>query len=125
MPGGVIMDQYKHSPFDEEIVEAMALFNENKPPTEKFTLVDARIISLVHSYTYADKTFFASNQYLAEKCFTTAATIQKSINRLCAYGLIEKKVFCINGKKQRTLSYNEHAAKQFKNNPKEATVWEA
>jgi transcriptional antiterminator len=119
------MDPYKHSPFDEEMVEAMNLFNENKPPTEKFTLVDARIISLVHSYTYADKTFFASNQYLAEKCFTTATTIQKSINKLCTYGLIDKKVFCVNGKKQRNLSYNERGAKQFKSNLQEALSWGA
>ena len=108
------MDPYKHSPFDEDLTEAMILFNENKPPTEKFTLIDARIISLVHSYTCANKTFFASNQYLAEKCFTTAATIQKSINKLCTHNLLDKQVFCVNGRKQRTLTYNEQGAQQFK-----------
>lgn len=112
------MGSYKHSPFDEELTEAMIRFNENKPPTEKFTLIDARIISLVHSYTYSEKTFFASNQYLAEKCFTTAATIQKSINKLCAHGLINKEVFCVNGRKQRTLTYNEKGAQQFKSDSK-------
>lgn len=118
------MDQYKHSPFDEDLTDAMILFNENKPPTQKFNLVDARIISLIHSYSYTDKTFFASNQYLAERCFTTAATIQKSINKLCKYGLIDKQVFCINGRKQRTLSFNEKASKHFQANPKEALLWE-
>lgn len=112
--------QYRHSPFDEELFEAMEIFNTNKPSSERFTLVDARIISLVHSYSYGDKTFFASNQYLASKCLTTAATVQKSINKLLAYNLITKNVSCINGRKQRVLIYNEQGAKQFKNNPSEA-----
>lgn len=110
------MNPYKHSPFDEEIFEAMIKYNINKPSAEKFTLIDARIISLIHSYDYAGKTFFASNQYLAEKCFATPATIQKSINKLCAHDLIIKTVSCTNGKKQRTLNYNEQGANKFKNN---------
>lgn len=111
------MNQYKHSPFDEEIFEAMVKYNVNKPSAEKFTLIDARIISLIHSYDYANKTFFASNQYLAEKCMTTQATVQKSINKLCAHDLITKNVSCANGKKQRTLRYNEPGANKFKAPP--------
>lgn len=108
------MVQYKHTPFDEEIFEAMAIFNIDKPSVEKFTLVDSRIISLVHSYNYSNKTFFASNEYLANKCLTTPATIQKSINRLISHGLIEKQVSHVNGKKQRTLIYSEEGSKIFK-----------
>lgn len=111
------MNQYKHSPFDEEIFEAMVKHNVNKSSSEKFTLIDARIISLVHSYSYSGKTFFASNQYLAEKCFTTPATIQKSINRLLNHDLITKQVSCAEGKKQRVLTYNEQGAAQFKATP--------
>ena len=111
------MPQYKHSPFDEELLEAMVQFNIDKPASEKFNLIDARIISLIHSYSHSDKTFFASNQYLAEKCFSTPSTIQKSINKLHSYGLIDKRVACNNGKKQRVLSYNENGAKNFKSNP--------
>lgn len=109
------MLSYKHSPFDEDLCYAMELYNEDKPSSEKFTLIDARIASLVHSYSYSDKTFFASNDYLAKKCFTTPATVQKSINRLCSHNIIEKKVSCTNGKKQRFLSYNEPGAEEFKN----------
>lgn len=105
---------YKHSPFDEELFEAMEVYNAVNPSPERFTLVDARIISLVHSYDYGDKTFFGSNQYLASKCLTTAATVQKSINKLCTHELMTKTVSCFNGKKQRTLSYNEQGARQFK-----------
>lgn len=111
------MNPYKHSPFDEEILEAMIHYNINKPASEKFTLIDARIISLIHSYSYTGTTFFASNQYLAEKCFTTSATIQKSINRLLNHNLINKQVLYVEGKKQRILTYNETAANKFKEAP--------
>ena len=117
--------QYRHSPFDEELFEAMETFNTDRPSSEKFTLVDARIASLVHSYSYGDKTFFASNQYLAGKCLTTAATVQKSINKLLAHNLITKNVSCINGRKQRVLTYNEQGAKQFKSTAPQATTPEA
>lgn len=124
MNGGNIMDQkkepYRHSPFDEEMYDAMTIFNEGKPISQQFSLIDARIISLVHSYDYSGTTFFASNKYLAEKSRTTPATVQKSINKLCNYNLINKKVFCPNGKKQRILTYNEEGAKKFKENPKAA-----
>jgi DNA-binding MarR family transcriptional regulator len=113
--------KYKHSPFDEELFCAMEIFNEGRPSSEKFTLVDARIISLVHSYDYANKVFFASNKYLADKCLSTAATVQKSINKLCLYNLIRKKVSCVDGKKQRVLTYNEEGAKKFKEDPQKAT----
>ena len=108
------MNQYRHSPFDEELVDAMMTYNLNNPAADKFTLIDARILSLVHSYNYSDMFFFASNQYLADRCFSTPATIQKSINKLCALNLITKKVFCSNGRKQRILSYNEDGVQQFK-----------
>jgi DNA-binding MarR family transcriptional regulator len=110
----VNMQQYKHTPFDEEILEAMIAHNTNIPSKDQFTLIDARIISLIHSYAYSGLVFFASNKYLAEKCFTTPATIQKSINRLIAHNLIEKIVCCHKGRKQRTLIYNEDAANEFK-----------
>lgn len=108
------MKKYRHSPFDEELCEAMIVHNKDKPSSEKFTLVDARIISLIHSYSYSNTPFYASNEYLAKKCFTTAATVQKSINRLYNHELINKEVSCTNGKKQRILSYNEQSSNEFK-----------
>lgn len=106
--------QYKHSPFDEELFDAMVSYNIGKPSSDKFNLIDARIISLVHSYDYSNRFFFASNQYLAERCLSTPATIQKSINKLCAHNLITKDVHCTNGRKQRILNYNEEGANKFK-----------
>lgn len=109
--------KYRHSPFDEELFDAMGTYNIDKPSSEKFTLIDARIISLVHSYDYSNKVFFASNQYLAEKCYSTPATVQKSINKLYSYDLIKKNVSCVNGRKQRVLIYNEDGAQKFKKDP--------
>ena len=94
--------------FDEDLIDAMASHKN------KFTLVDARIINLVRSYSRTGQTFFASNQYLAEKCFTTPSTIQKSINKLISYNLIIKTMEYPNGHKKRTLVYNEEAAEQLK-----------
>ena len=108
---------YRHSPFDEEIYDAMTVFNKNKSSKEHFSLIDARIISLIHSYDYSDTLFFASNEYLAEKTRSTAATVQKSINKLYLYNLIDKKVYCVGGRKQRVLTYNEDAAQKFKADP--------
>lgn len=108
------MIKYRYSSFDEELFDAMQVYNTGKPSAEKFTLIDARIISLIHSYNFANQTFFASNQYLADKCLTTMATIQKSINRLCQHNLITKDVHCVNGIKKRILTYNEPGAQQFK-----------
>lgn len=108
------MTKYRYSSFDEELFDAMQAYNVGKPTSEKFTLVDARIISLIHSYNFTNQTFFASNQYLADKCLTTMATIQKSINRLCQHNLITKEVHCVNGIKKRILTYNEPGAQQFK-----------
>lgn len=116
---------YRHSPFDEDMYDAMTAFNENKPPSKQFSLIDARLISLVHSYYYSDKTFFASNKWIAEKSRCTPASAQKSINKLLLYGLIDKKVSCVEGKKQRILTYNEPTAEQFKSDPKAAKpLWE-
>lgn len=108
------MNKYRHSPFDEEMFDAMLIYNTNNPILEKFNLIDARLISLVHSYDFSGQTFFASNQYIADKCFTTAPTIQKSINKLCAHNLITKHVHCMNGIKKRVLNYNEDGAECFK-----------
>ena len=107
-------EKYKHSPFDEEMYDAMYGYNIKNPTLEKFNLIDIRIMSLIHSYDFSDQTFFASNQYMADKCFATAPTIQKSVNKLLAHKLITKNVHCINGIKKRTLSYNDEEVKKFK-----------
>lgn len=116
---------YRHSPFDEEMYDAMTIFNKDKPSSKQFNLIDARLISLIHSYYYSDMTFFASNKWIAEKSRCTPASAQKSINKLLSYGLIAKKVSCAEGKKQRVLTYNEEEAEKFKEKPHEASpLWE-
>lgn len=117
---------YRHSPFDEEMYDAMTIFNQDKPSSKQFNLIDARLISLIHSYYYSNMTFFASNKWIAEKARCTPASAQKSINKLLLYGLITKKVSCTEGKKQRVLTYNEDAAEKFKQAPDKAEPeWQA
>lgn len=108
---------YRHSPFDEEMYDAMTAFNKDKPSSKQFNLIDARLISLIHSYYYSDMVFFASNKWIAEKSRCTPASAQKSINKLLEYDLITKQVSCVEGKKQRVLTYNEPAAEKFKSDP--------
>jgi len=110
------MRQYRHSRFDEEIKDAMMYYNANHPElsqAEKFNLIDAYILSLVHSYAYNNKYFFASNRYLADKCLVSQPTIQKSINKLIEHKLVTKSRTCIKGQPQRILLYDEAAIEEF------------
>lgn len=100
--------------FDESILDAMQVYNAAHKDAEQFTFVDARIMSLVHFYHNNSKQFLVSNDYLAAKCMVTRATVQKSINKLIAYGFITKNVRYISGCKRRTLTYQEDAVEQFK-----------
>ena len=112
--------KYKHSPFDESIFDAMTTYNSLHPADQKFNLIDARILSLVHSYDYSNQQFFGSNKYLAIKCMTTEATVQKSINKLCSFNLLKKSVHYFSGRKQRVLSYEQDAAEAFKKEQEKA-----
>ncbi len=108
------MKEYRHSRFDEEILDAMAAYNTTKSAKEQFALIDARVISMIHSYAYSNKQFFASNVYLAGKCLATQSTIQKSINRLIAHKFITKEIRCVDGHKKRIITYNDAVVEAFK-----------
>lgn len=115
------MRQYRHSRLDEEIKDAMMYYNANHPElsqADKFNMVDAYILSLIHSYAYNNKYFFASNKYLADKCLVSQPTIQKSINKLIKHKLVTKSRTCIKGQPQRILLYDEAAIEEF-------LLWEA
>lgn len=108
---------YKFIRYDEEIADAMAVFNElhkKDAARNKFTVVDAFILSLVHSYHYTNSRCFASNKYIASKVLTTEPTVQKSINKLSDMNFIDRKAAYNNGTKHRVLIYNEEAVEKFK-----------
>lgn len=108
---------YKNSRFDDSIVDAMIISNtldKQNGEKEKFNLIDAHIISVVHSYDFSNNTCFASNKYFANCLFTTEPTIQKSINKLCDLNFISKKISYKDGLRHRVLIYNEDVVEKFK-----------
>lgn len=107
--------KYKHTPFDDEASAAMINYNSTVTnASEQFTLLDAYILSIIHSYYYNNKSFFGSNEYLATKCFASCRSIQRSINKLCSYGFIKKQTEIKDNRKTRTLIYNPEAVEIFK-----------
>ena len=96
--------------FNEDILDAMHAYNIAHAESEKFTLVDARILNLVYS---SQKPFYESNEYLAAKCMVSQMTVQKSINKLVAHGFILKSVYYIDNTKRRVLTYKEDVVNQF------------
>ena len=77
------MIPYKNSRFDDSIVEAMVISNtldKQSGKKEKFNLIDAHIISVVHSYNFSNNICFASNKYFANCLFTDKPTTSLVIN---------------------------------------------
>lgn len=111
------MIQYKNSRFDDSIVDAMLVSNalsKQNGSKEKFTITDAIIMSIVHSYYFTGTKCFASNSYFAGRALTTEPTVQKSINKLCDIGFISKKSSYKDGMRHRVLIYNENVVEEFK-----------
>jgi len=55
------------------------LYDKQSGEKEKFNLIDAHIISVVHEHWCSGGRCVMSNNYFAVRTFTTEATIQKSI----------------------------------------------
>ncbi len=105
---------YKHSRFDDSVVDAMLTSNALNNLKEKFTLIDARIMSIVHEHWCSGGRCVMSNNYFAVHTFTTEATIQKSINKLCGLNFISKRIQYIKGKRRRVIIYNQDTVEIFK-----------
>ena len=108
------MIPYKNSRFDDSIVEAMLTSNALNNLKEKFTLIDAHIMSIVHEHWCSGGRCIISNNYFAVRTFTTEATIQKSINKLCGLNFISKRVQYIRDKRHRVIVYNQDTVEIFK-----------
>lgn len=108
------MIPYKNSRFDDSIVEAMLTSNALNNLKEKFTLIDAHIMSIVHEHWCSGGRCIMLNNYFAVRTFTTKATIQKSINKLCKLNFISKKIQYINGERHRVIIYNQDIVEEFK-----------
>ena len=81
-------------------------------PGQRFNTLDGNILSLIRSFSNTNTKFFMSNKELAEIMIADPSTIQRSIDRLLAAGLLSKEVTYINAKPQRIVTYQVDAVQQ-------------
>ena len=89
---------------------ARAMNNHNKiMPTPRFTILDVSILCLIKSFYESKTKFYMSNKELGEIMIADPSTIQRSIDRLIAVGLVKKEIIYVGPKPQRFLTYAEDA----------------
>ena len=87
-----------------------AMSNYNKIMTApRFSTRDASILCLIKSFNNSNTKFYMSNKELAEIMIADPSTIQRSIDRLIAVGLVTKEIIYAGPKPQRILTYKEDA----------------
>lgn len=83
-----------------------AMSNYNKIMTApRFSTLDASILCLVKSFYDSNTKFYMSNKELAEIMIADPSTIQRSIDRLIAVGLVTKEIIYAGPRPQRILTY--------------------
>lgn len=75
----------------------------------RFNTLDGNILNLIRSFSEAGTKFYMSNKELAEIMIADPSTIQRSIDRLIAVGLVTKEIIYIAAKPQRHLVYQKEA----------------
>lgn len=75
----------------------------------RFNTLDGNILNLIRSFTEANTKFYMSNKELADIMIADPSTIQRSIDRLIAVGLVTKEITYIAAKPQRLLVYQNAA----------------
>ena len=89
---------------------ARAMNNHNKiMPTPRFTTLDVSILCLIKSFYESKTKFYMSNKELGEIMIADPSTIQRSIDRLIAVGLVTKEIIYVGAKPQRLLTYQKQA----------------
>lgn len=94
-----------------DITAAMSKHNKIMPGA-RFNTLDGNILSLVRSFARTNTKFYMSNKQLAEIMIADPSTIQRSIDRLIATGLISKEIIYIGSKPQRLLLYQHDAVQK-------------
>lgn len=93
---------------------ARAMNNHNKiMPTPRFTTLDVSILCLIKSFYESKTKFYMSNKELGEIMIADPSTIQRSIDRLIAVGLVKKEIIYAGPKPQRFLTYAEDTVNSF------------
>jgi DNA-binding MarR family transcriptional regulator len=81
--------------------------------TPRFTTLDASILCLVKSFYESKTKFYVSNKELGEIMVADPSTIQRSVDRLIAVGLVSKKTIYAGSRPQRLLTYEEKNVADF------------
>lgn len=110
------MGHPKNYNYNIQIDITKAMSKHNKIMTgPRFNTLDGNILNLVRSFSRTDTKFFMSNKELAEIMIADPSTVQRSIDRLIAVGLINKEIIYIGAKPQRLLTYQKEAAQKLLN----------
>lgn len=72
------------------IMRALKAHNEISPGSS-FTTLDMMILCLVKSFTDSKTDFFMSVKEIANITLSSESTVHRSLKRLCAAGLLERK----------------------------------
>ena len=94
-----------------DITSAMSKYNKIMTG-QRFNTLDANILSLIRSFARTDTRFFMSNKELADVMVADPSTVQRSIDRLIAVGLVNKEIIYIGSRPQRILTYQQDAVKK-------------
>lgn len=111
---------------DLKIGEAMKIHNDIMPE-DKFTLLDLNILCHAKSFHEKGYTLYMTNKQLGDCLFATEKTVQTSVNRLCAAGLLTKEYTYKKNEvtkkvaRKRKLIYQADAVQRFMSLLKEET----
>lgn len=83
--------------------------HNNLLPDPRLTLMDGAILCLAKSFYETDQKLYMSNKELGNLFLADPGTIQRSIDRLSAAGLITKEKEYIGAKQRRYLTYKPEA----------------
>lgn len=94
--------------FHTNISRAMSNYNKIMSGP-RFSTLDASILCLIKSFNDSSTKFYMSNKELADIMIADPSTIQRSIDRLIAVGLVTKEIVYAGPKPQRILTYSENS----------------
>ena len=93
------------------ITKAMSKYNKIMV-APRFNTIDGNILNLIRSFAETDTKFFMSNKELGDIMIADPSTIQRSVDRLIAVGLVTKQIIYIGAKPQRLLTYQKDAVQK-------------
>jgi DNA-binding MarR family transcriptional regulator len=104
----VYMWEHKNYNYNINTTITRAMSKYNKIMTgPRLTTLDGNILNLIRSFSETKTKFFISNKELGEIMIADPSTVQRSIDRLIAVGLVQKEIIYVGSKPQRILTYQK------------------